>query len=262
VGEQLGRRLGEGGSAEVFEWSNGRVVKLFRPEYAFAVDRERSCARAANVAGIRSPEVHGTVEYDERRGIVFERVDGPTLLEQLVQGVRKARDAGAVLADVHLAMHAVPVPDLPDLAAAVRERGLDFPPGDIVFHGDFHPGNVIIGADGAHTIDWANAHVAPRAADVARTIMAVRYQALRGDQPEGSLALERRTRASILESYLTIYLDAAGVEGDLPFWLTQAAGSLLRTEPESADASDLRAFADRRYNDVTEPVLTPLLQGD
>jgi aminoglycoside phosphotransferase (APT) family kinase protein len=257
---RLGGRIGQGGSAEVFAWGEGRVLKLFRPEYEYAVEREAECAGAVSRAGVACPAVHGVVEVDGRRGIVFERVDGPTLLDQLVRGERAAPEVGRVLAAVHLAMHEFRVPALPDLAAAVGERGLALPSGSIVFHGDFHPGNVVVGPDGPRTIDWMNAHLAPRTADVARTVMAVRYQALRGDQPEAALGRERTVRTRILDAYLTAFVGAQpATVDDLAFWLTQAAGSLLQAEPESADAGDLRALAGGRPGEVEEPVLRRLL---
>jgi hypothetical protein len=54
---RLGGRIGQGGSAEVFAWDAGRVLKLFRPEYAYAVEREAECAGAVNRAGVACPAV-------------------------------------------------------------------------------------------------------------------------------------------------------------------------------------------------------------
>ncbi|HZM41523.1 MAG TPA: phosphotransferase [Acidimicrobiales bacterium] len=250
-----GEPVGRGAMSEVFAWDEGRVVKLFLPAYDFAVEREHDCAQAVHRAGVASPAVHGLVEVDDRRGIVYDRVDGPTLLDQLLRSERSPGEVGRVLAAVHLAMHAVAVPDLPDLATVIRA-----PAGDIVFHGDFHPGNVIAGPAGEMTIDWVNAHLAPRAADVARTVMAVRYQALRPDQPADALERERAVRARILDSYLAAYLAAEPIAAEeLASWLARAASSLHRSEPGSADAADLQALVDRRHDDLVEPVLTRLL---
>ena len=149
----LGERVGAGAMSEVFAWDEGRVVKLFLAAYDFAVERELECARAVNEAGVASPAVHEVVEVDGRRGIVYDRVDGPTLLDQLLRAERSPRDVGRTLAGVHLAMHAVAVPGLADLAAVIRAQdpNAEVPAGDIVFHGDFHPGNVISGPAGPVT---------------------------------------------------------------------------------------------------------------
>jgi aminoglycoside phosphotransferase (APT) family kinase protein len=241
--------------SEVFAWDEGRVVKLFLAAYDFAVERELACARAVHEAGIASPAVHGVVDVDGRRGIVYARVDGPTLLDQLLRAEHSPGEVGRTLAAVHLAMHAVTVPGLPDLAAVTGA-----PAGEIVFHGDFHPGNVIASPDGPVTIDWVNGHRAPRAADVARTVMAVRYQGLGPDQPAGALERERAVRARILDSYLAAYLAAEpSALDDLASWLARAASSQRRSEPDSADAADLTALVERRHHDLVEPVLGRLL---
>ena len=258
----LGDPVGSGAMSEVFAWDDGRVVKLFLAAYDFAVERELDCAQAVHRAGVASPAVHGIVEVDGRRGIVYDRVDGPTLLDQLLRSARSPADVGRVLAAVHLAMHAVAVPSLPDLATVIRARVGDaaVPAGEIVLHGDFHPGNVIAGPGGEMTIDWVNAHLAPRAADVARTVMAVRYQALRPDQPAEALERERAVRARILDRYLAAYLAAEPIATeDLASWLARAASAQHRSEPGSADAADLQALVDRRHDDLVEPVLGRLL---
>jgi Ser/Thr protein kinase RdoA (MazF antagonist) len=257
----LGRKLAEGGSSEVYEWSPGRVVKLFRTEYAFAIERETGSARAINAAGIPSPAVHCVVEVDGRRGIVFDAIPGPTLLDQLLRGEVSPATTGDLLGRVHLAMHAVDVPSLPALAEAVRGSGFELPDGPIVFHGDFHPGNVVMSPAGPVTIDWVNAHRAPAAADVARSVMAVRYQALRPDQPAGALEREREVRSGVLDAYLTTYLeDAPGVADELGFWLTQSARSLLRQEDDTADVADLHALKRGELVDVGEPALARFAQ--
>jgi aminoglycoside phosphotransferase (APT) family kinase protein len=251
----LGERVGRGAMSEVFAWDEGRVVKLFLAAYDHAVERELDCAQAVHRAGVASPAVHGIVEVDGRRGIVYDRVDGPTLLDQLLRSERSPAEVGRVLAAVHLAMHEVAVPDLVDLATVIRA-----PAGEIVFHGDFHPGNVIAGPAGEVTIDWVNAHLAPRAADVARTVMAVRYQALRPDQPAEALPRERAVRARILDSYLAPYLAAEPIAADeLASWLARAASAQHRSEPGSADAADLQALMNRRHHDLVEPMLARLL---
>ena len=249
--------------SEVFAWDEGRVVKLFLPAYAHMVERELECTEAVNRAGVASPVPHGVVEVDGRRGVVYERVDGPTLLDQLLRSERSPGEVGRVLAAVHVAMHATAVPGLPDLAAAVRDRGGKVPAGDIVFHGDFHPGNVIAGPEGPVTIDWVNAHLAPRAADVARTVMAVRYQGLRPDQAAEALGRERAVRARILATYLADYLAAEPIAvEDLASWLARAASSQRRTEPDSADAGDLTVLIDRRPDGLADPTLRELLATD
>ena len=61
------------------------------------------------------------------------------------------------------------------------------PDGDRLCHGDFHPGNCIIGDDGMRVIDWPNAYAGDPDADVARTLLTLRV----GDPPEGTMGIMR-----------------------------------------------------------------------
>ena len=170
-----GARIGVGGSAEVFAYGDDAVLKLFRPRYAFAVDWEAERTRAVHAAGIPAPRVIDIVVVGGRRGLVLERIEGCTLLEDLVAGRCGAPTAGAMTAEVQTAVHRATA-DLPRLADVARRAAL--PDGDAVAHLDLHPGNVMGSPQGPVVIDWVNAHLAPAAADVARSVMTIRYQGL------------------------------------------------------------------------------------
>jgi aminoglycoside phosphotransferase (APT) family kinase protein len=48
----------------------------------------------------------------------------------------------------------------------------------VICHGDFHPLNVVVDGDAASVIDWTDAGLAPREADVARTLLIFRIAAI------------------------------------------------------------------------------------
>jgi Ser/Thr protein kinase RdoA (MazF antagonist) len=93
------------------------------------------------------------------------------------------------LAEAQIRINNVQAPaDLPGIrqtlatridAAALRPQRRDFarrildglPAGDRLCHGDFHPGNVLVGADRVSVIDWANATRGVPEADYARTVL-------------------------------------------------------------------------------------------
>ena len=74
-----------------------------------------------------------------------------------------------------LPRHVVAELDRPELAAALaraEELGrasMDGP--TVVCHGDFHPLNVMVDGERASVIDWTDAGLGPREADVARTLL-------------------------------------------------------------------------------------------
>jgi aminoglycoside phosphotransferase (APT) family kinase protein len=84
--------------------------------------------------------------------LVLERVDGPTMTEDLqLRPWRLARHA-RTLADLHNRLHRIAHPD-----------------GGTLVHFDLHADNVLVAQDGPVVIDWTNARAGDPAADVALT---------------------------------------------------------------------------------------------
>src|SRR5690606_1765607 len=80
----LGTPIASGRTAEVYAWGDGAVLKLFFPSVSPAdVELERHHASVSGECGVDTPAVYETVRKGNRLGLVYERVDGPTLLEKV-----------------------------------------------------------------------------------------------------------------------------------------------------------------------------------
>ncbi|ONI77449.1 serine/threonine protein phosphatase [Kribbella sp. ALI-6-A] len=87
--------------------------------------------------------------------MVIQRLEGPTLAAAAVAGEVGPVEVGELHAELHRRLHAIPAPS----GAAGR----------VVMHGDLHPENVLLTADGPVVIDWRNAAEGPPEFDVAMT---------------------------------------------------------------------------------------------
>ena len=104
------RLIGEGRTAEVFEWGEGRALKLYRASCPRDwTAREVEVVRALTGAGVAAPAVLDTVEVDGRAGIVLERVRGRSLRAQITDAPWSTGRAGRLLARLHAELHAHPV---------------------------------------------------------------------------------------------------------------------------------------------------------
>jgi len=166
---------------------------------------ELSANRVASALGLPVPAViGGLVEVGGREGMIMERIDGPTMGQYLADHPKEDTRCASLLADLHLQMHQKEVPaeqrvdldgvpsnsevsgipehrlllslflnlakDLPaDTRDAVLETLDQLPPGTALCHGDFHPGNVIMGPGGPVVIDWSGGVWGNSLADLART---------------------------------------------------------------------------------------------
>jgi Ser/Thr protein kinase RdoA (MazF antagonist) len=183
-----------GNTAEIRALDDGRVCKLYDdPDAVESARFEARATRTAHRAGLPVPSVDGVVTIDGRPGVVLERVDGGTLLADLRARPWTLPTGARTLADLHAGIHGRRAPDLPplrerlerrierapDVSAAVSERALaaleSLPDDDRLLHGDFHPGNVLLGDRGPVVIDWLDASAGPPAADVARTVLLLRF---------------------------------------------------------------------------------------
>jgi hypothetical protein len=69
------RLVGQGAEAEVFEWRDGRVLKLLRTRGpAEALAYEVAALEAARSAGVRVTQAYEQVVVDGRPGLVMERL--------------------------------------------------------------------------------------------------------------------------------------------------------------------------------------------
>jgi len=184
----LPKPIAEGRTAEIHEWADGHILKLYRdwcpPHW---VEEEARVARAIMAAGIPSPAVGEIIEVNGRRGLVYERITGLSMLRDLNTHPWMFPKHARQLARLHVQINQLQIPGLQSykdglmnaiqhtshLSERLREKALKIlstlEEGDEVCHGDFHPGNVLLAEKGPIVIDWMTARRGNRWADVART---------------------------------------------------------------------------------------------
>jgi aminoglycoside phosphotransferase (APT) family kinase protein len=175
------RRLTGGASRETWSFDDRDRPLIYRR--GAGVGREAVAIQAAGRAGVPEPEV---VAFGDDWA-VMERTEGETIARRILRDdqfavvrPRLAEQCGEILARIH----AIPAPELPDLPsydvladvegmihgfkdpAPGLELGLrwltDNRPhatGEVVLHGDFRNGNLVVGADGIRAVlDWELVH--------------------------------------------------------------------------------------------------------
>lgn len=103
-----------GRTAEIIVGAGNQVLKLFRDGWSLSsVKKEEKIARTISEAGLPVPAVYGIVEVDGRHGIIYERVDGPSMLNELISKPREPEHFAGLFAKLHAKMHSLEMRGLP-----------------------------------------------------------------------------------------------------------------------------------------------------
>jgi aminoglycoside phosphotransferase (APT) family kinase protein len=225
----LGEVVARGSRSVVHAYGRGAVVKVPKPATpAGWILAEAKHAEAARTVGAPAPRLLGIEDVFGRPASVWQRVDGPSLWEQVVDDPHRSGALGRALADVQLALFGlVPPVTLPDqrdrLTSKIRwsaanvdvslSAALPLLPeradAPRLCHGDLHPSNVIVSREGPVLVDWFDASRGDRVADVARSCLtlladgATTPSHLPGSDP-GTLAVLTRAYLSRLRESLDI----------------------------------------------------------
>ena len=215
-------KLGQGHKSEVFAMPDGRILKLFFPEFAALAPVEHEVSDMLSRAQVEAPRVDEVLEVEGRPGIVFGNLRTGETLSQAVrlrpwQIIASARN----LAQLHAAVHGHTSTELPSqrdrlqeevgsaagIPAEIRHAALEalarLPDADTVCHNDIHMLNVIVYPGGSMLIDWVLATRGNALADVAAAVLQLRY----GEQPRGLVARAalETGRAAFWRAYLSHY---------------------------------------------------------
>jgi aminoglycoside phosphotransferase (APT) family kinase protein len=241
----LGEPIAVGRTAEIYTWEEDQVLKLFRdwtkPSW---VAYEARVAKSVHASGLSVPAVGEIIEIGGRHGLVYERVDGPTMLELLMKKPGKLNEFARLLAELQAGMHVQSVPNLPsqrerlmgkinnagplspELKIAVLKALDALPDGDRICHGDFHPDNVLMASRGPVVIDWTDVTSGHPYGDVARTVLLIRGATATKDNPVE--LPEDRLRKMFFDVYIERYLEIVpGNIDELWAWIPVIAAARL-----------------------------------
>jgi len=244
----LGPLIARGRTAEVYAWQDGQIIKLFYiwcpPQW---VQREIDIGHVIAALPVSAPKLLGDVEIEGRRGIIYERVVGHSMLKLATSKPWLLFRMARLLAELHTGMHRQQGTSLPSLhssleytiqhaeslPADLKEIMLrllnSLPDGTALCHFDFHPDQVIITSQGPVILDWMTARQGHPLADVARTSLLLKFSQVPG-AGNLELAIIDLWRRLFYRSYINHYVELnPGVTmKEIEAWMVPvAAGRLM-----------------------------------
>jgi thiamine kinase-like enzyme len=243
-----GHLIARGRTAEVYEWRQAEVLKLFYDwcpaEWA---KHEASIAVIVNQKGLASPKYIGTVNIDGRNGIIYERIGGVSMLQLTTQNPLRAKRQAKLLAELHSEINSRTGEGLPNMrpflvdsisqntslsdAMKVQLISLlsELKDGNSLCHFDFHPDQVLMNKNGPVVLDWMTAVQGNRIADVARSLVILKF----GQAPYMNWVKRQAAnifRSTFSRTYLNRYLDLCKEisRSDIGKWMLVLAAARLK----------------------------------
>nr|WP_246596294.1 aminoglycoside phosphotransferase family protein [Bacillus alkalicola] len=246
----MGQKIGEGGGSDVFEWGNNQVIKLAKSNFSvYGMELEFRNCRIAWEAGLHVPETFDFVTWNNRPGIIYEKIEGVSLYDVFIKNLSEAgkaakdgdrflkeregkADSIGITASVLAEIHQTPIPtgklklrpQREGLEYAIR-NGSDYlspsekevvielldqmPKKEQFCHGDPNPGNIIIRDGKPVIIDWMDASVGSPEADIAEYVVMIRYAVLPPTIPAQAVALFDAIREDLISRFIEEYRQLA-----------------------------------------------------
>jgi aminoglycoside phosphotransferase (APT) family kinase protein len=242
----LGDVVARGSRSVVHAYGRGAVVKVpLLATPASWILAEARYVEAVRPVGAPAPSLLGIEQIFGRPASVWERIDGPSLWQDVIERPDRSADVGRTLADIQLSLfELVPPVTLPDqrdrLISKIRwsaanvdaslRVALELLPGGTgtprLCHGDLHPSNVIVSRDGPVIVDWFDASRGDRVADVARSSLTLLAHG--ATTPSHLPGSDPRTLALLTEAYLARLRESLDIPaGLLSRWQAVSAAARL-----------------------------------
>jgi aminoglycoside phosphotransferase (APT) family kinase protein len=261
----LGDVVARGTRSTVHAYGRGAVVKVPDPSTpASWIHFEAEYSEAVRLAGAPAPRLLGIEQIGGRAASVWERVEGTSMWQHVIDRPARSADFGRQLAEVQLGLFdVVPPVTLPRqrdrLVSKIRRAAatdaslagaLDLLPEQTgplrLCHGDLHPSNIILGGDVPMIVDWFDASRGDPLADVARTSMTLLGEG--ASSPSHLPGCDRATLAVLSKAYLSRLRTPLGITEER-FARWQAINAVARIAegvPAGALLEVWERFADGR----------------
>lgn len=227
---QQKKLIGQGRTSEIYQWSQGKILKLFRTGIPIhMIENEYKISLEINKTMKFTPKVYELISLDNRKGIIYEEINGFTMMKRIASKPWLVKKEAQRLAELHKLIQEKVDFELPNyktklkndisrtelLSDNIKIRLFKYieelEDNNILCHGDFHPDNILITKDQPIIIDWMTASKGNPLADIARTIVLFKFAVI----PEKSF-IEKKIidfiRKRLFEEYIKHYIHISEVK--------------------------------------------------
>ncbi|NDI33283.1 phosphotransferase family protein [Chengkuizengella sediminis] len=241
------KMIGQGRTADIYEYGENQVLKLFKNNIGEqSIIDEYNQSKIVQESGLDVPSVSEMVDINDRKGIVYEKIDGKTMFQTLSSQPMKMKSMARQMAQLQYSIHQTSSHELPDQKEILERfiQGADLiddrqkekiihylhqlPNGNVICHGDYHPDNVMITPTNVKIIDWNNASRGHHLADVTRTFLLLKYGTIPAHLSLQLKFFDEVGKKQFYRQYLKTYLSLSGDSiNDIHKWEVPIAAARL-----------------------------------
>lgn len=253
-------KISEGRTAEVYDYAQNQVLKLYQSFVPNdAIQYEYNINQLVSLLPVNCPKVFNKIEQEDRTGIVFEKINGISMLHAMMKPEHNVQQLANIFADLHIQLHQAEIEkeSIPQYKIRLQKELLTenilntelltleekesilaklatLEEDNRLCHGDYHPDNVLLGENN-WIIDWMTGNIGHPLGDIARTIIIIRYAIIPIELPNHLQILINQQRENLLQYYLIRYFAQTDYSmHDIEKWMLPiAAARLLEPIPES-----------------------------
>lgn len=247
---ELGRLIGVGRTAEIYEYGIGTVIKLFFEGLDDSARLEYEKHLSVQIEDQPIPTLFNLEIVNNRLGIIFERIKGRTMKEYL----EKSSDYMTIirnLAELHMNLKkSHGLFELPryshELIGRIKRVGeltlkeahklenliMQLDEEDYLIHGDFHPDNIMYSEEKAYIIDWNNASIGSIEADIANTIVTIEFGGRGSDINHDNLM-------KLIDLYKNIVIELGADEQKIHDWTPAVLAAKINESYDKNTKNDM-----------------------
>ena len=217
------KKIGQGGTAAVYQLDDDKIIKVYKPVFPMEVIRgEKEICQKLFLAGVPTAVPYEIVRCGNEIGVIYELLHAKTLLELMISEPEHAEEYVCMMADFFKKTSVIEVSDFPEIkpmmgmatflwvrAGLISQEEVEHyrkimdnvPDSNGFIHGDYHPGNVMKVGDELMMIDLSAASRGHKIVDLAGLCTFLfglaeymppeRYTAFTGLKPETAKKLWR-----------------------------------------------------------------------
>lgn len=243
----IGKMIGQGYTAEIYNYNTDCVLKLYRagmPEQVCRDEFAYTLIAWQSTPGV--PEPVEIIYMGNRIGAVYKKLRGKTMLRLMMARLWKSGHYAKQLADYHV-MIQTPINDnlptvkeklrgdiesadmLPDTnKQSILENLSALPDGNTLCHFDFHPDNIMLYKNQYGILDWMTACKGDKLSDVARTGIILKFSQI-PRVPAIINIIAGAVKKSVYRKYIRHYTEKTGTSlEDIEKWELAVAAARLR----------------------------------